>query len=162
MSASGAAAASVLVLGSLLAWTVIGTGVHWPPKLTAILLTPGVAFFVWKESRPITGWPTHTKPPEEAVFVSGSVEEPMAGTKGAIYLWLTRPGETKPRAYQLPYTRQLHEQVQAALEQTQQGRRVGVRKVRQAAKNGGGAPGARSPYQAYRLPPPTPGPKKAD
>jgi hypothetical protein len=163
VTASAATGVAVLGLGSLLAWTVIGTGVHWPPKLTAILLTPGVAFMVWKESRPITGWPTSATPPAHAVFVSGSVDEPTAKSPGAIYLWLAKPGEAKPRAYQLPYSRPLHKQVQSALQQARQGKRVGVRKVRSsAAKNGGGADGPRSPYEAYRLPPPSPGPKNTE
>lgn len=161
MSVSAAAAAAFLGLASLLGWTLIGAGAHWPPKLTAILLTPGVAFMVWKEHRPMTGWPTNAGPPADAVFVSGSVEEPSRGSHGAIYLWLTRPGEAKPRAYELPYSRPLHEQVQAAMQDAKRGERVGVRRVTQTKGTGtsGARAQTRSPYEAYRLPPPNPGPK---
>jgi hypothetical protein len=124
------AAASFVARGSLLLWTLIATGAHWPAKLTAIVLTPGVAFTVWQESRPRTGWPTGVR----------------------------------PRAYELPYSRPLHEQVQAAVARAGRGERVGVRRVRRT-KSGDGRDGVRSttqsPYETYRLPPPNPGPKNA-
>jgi hypothetical protein len=154
-----ATAAALLGLGSLLLWTLIGTGAHWPPKLAAIVLTPGVAFMVWQESRPVTGWPTDGKPPADAVFVSASVEEPSRRTKGAIYLWVTAPGEQKPRAYQLPYSRPLHEQMHAALERTKRGERLGVRRQGEDSST---RSRTSSPFRVYRLPPPAAGPKRTE
>jgi hypothetical protein len=104
------------LLGALLLWFVIGSRGRWWLKLTAIVGTCAFTFAVWHALDSFSGWSTDERPPAHAVYLGGSVDEPHA-----IYLWLIpspsggllryKPASGEPRAYRLPYSRELHAQV---------------------------------------------------
>lgn len=124
---------------------------RWWVSAAVIVALPAISFAVWQAARPPKGWPTTTTPPRQAQFQWGVVREPEPDNPGEIDLWLIPPGSEQPRAYRVPYTRQLHKQVQGATQAVKAGVRVGVRKV---AKRGGANSKAR--FTFYRLPPPAP------
>ena len=109
------AIAFALVAGLLL-WFVIGSRGPWVVKLGAIVVTCSFTYAVWSALDSFSGWATREKPPARALLVATAVDEPHA-----IYVWLVpprphgplayRPDTGAPRAYRLPYTRALHEQV---------------------------------------------------
>lgn len=130
---------------------------HWRIKAGAILLTTvcALSFFVGLEQ--LLGWPSAATPPARFHFHAALVREPARSANppqtGAIYLWLSpsRPrGETQdpPRAYAMPYSRALHEQVERARQQMQGGARVEGR----ARRSGDAA--ASQQVELYEAPPP--------
>ncbi len=118
------------------------------------------AFFAWRALGSFSGWPTSAHPPARALFLAASVDEPRW-----IYLWLVperdgrpfahRGSAGEPRAYRLPYTRQLHEQLERAQRARAGGARVDLR--REPLRAAGRAPGR---FRAYVLPPPQPAAKR--
>lgn len=135
-------AAAFLFLGVVTTWVVAGARGPWQPKLALILAAPFLAYGLWWNSQPQTGWPTQTPPPASAAFIAAAVDEPVF-----IYLWLQPSGSDRPRAYRLPYSRPLHVEVEAASLRLRAGRRVAFRRV-EADR------GPASKYVAYDFPPP--------
>ena len=92
-------------------------------KAGAILLTTALYFVTYLSLQGFTGWPTQNHLPDEFVVLSAHTEEPdkTTGTKGSIYLWiLAREGNStlnQPRAYRLPYSRELHTEIDQAVRQ---------------------------------------------
>ena len=145
------AIAFVLVSGLLL-WFVIGSRGPWWLKLPAILATCLFTFAVWDALDSFSGWPTAETPPTRALLLGSSVDEPRA-----IYLWLMTPParglldyrsrETEPRAYRVPYSRQLHEQVDRAAKLASKGEPVELRRTQTE-----GGHEARLVVRRYRFP----------
>ncbi len=134
---------SFVVISALLLWAVIYARGPWAVKLALIFTVPVFGVVVWHSLESYRGWPANVSPPADASMVAQYVDEP-----NAIYLWLIPPGEDKPRAYRIPYTRAAHEQAAKAQEIAKRGGRAGFRKTRGV-------------YVAYQLPPPLP-PKSGD
>lgn len=122
-----------LVLALLLLSLNLRSVWSWRVKAAAIAVTglAAVGFFVaatW-----MLGWPTEATPPARFTLHGGLVHEPgKTGRRpepGAIFLWLSRVEEidrrpAPPRAFALPYSRELHEQVARATARLEQGRPV--------------------------------------
>ncbi|HVS85014.1 MAG TPA: hypothetical protein VHD91_05245 [Gaiellaceae bacterium] len=145
MSAWLAAAYAALALG--LAWVVAG-GASWKVRAPYVVLAPALALALWLGRPDAAGWPSVAALPAHAQLHWAVVDEPDPATSdpGRIYLWLD-VGAAKPRAYSLPYSRQMHEQVQRALVQLKRGRPISVSRVAhrsRSAKGGGGGSGASS------------------
>ncbi len=129
---------SFVVLSALALWAVIYSRGHWAPKLALICIVPAFGVIVWHSLEGYRGWPAEIKPPDRAELVGQYIDEPTA-----IYLWLIPAGESRPRAYKIPYSRQLHEAAARA---------AGIAKR-------GGHPAFRvyrGRYVAYDLPPALP------
>jgi hypothetical protein len=124
-----------VLLAGLLLWLVIGSRGPWWLKLPAILCTCLFTFAVWDALDSFSGWPTAQTPPPRALLLSTTVDEPRA-----IYLWVVAPSShgfleyrsegAEPRAYRLPYSRQLHAQVDRANKLAQSGQPVELRRMR--------------------------------
>jgi hypothetical protein len=117
------------LVGGLLLWFVIGSRGRWWIKLPTIVVTSLFTFIVWHALDSFSGWPTAQMPPPRALMLGSSVDEPRA-----IYVWLLvpsapgpleyRPDGGEPRAYRLPYSRELHEQVDRASKLASKGQPV--------------------------------------
>jgi hypothetical protein len=123
---------AALTLG--LAWALIGSG-GWRRRVPFVVATPALAFGLWLGQPDASGWPSVNKVPKQAALVWARVDEPdtASGNRGRIYLWLDT-GAPAPRAYELPYTRSLHEQVQKALKSVQHGKPIEVARVKRGRK----------------------------
>lgn len=87
------------------------------------------------------GWPAESSLPPQFNLLGASIVEPnkIADHPGAIYLWVQRSPATPPRNHVLPYNRQLHEQLQRALNRLGEGyRQMGYASGRE--RGGEGAP----------------------
>lgn len=154
-------------LDALLLWAIVAKGWgFWGVKLAAILLVVALNFTVIHYRVTGNGWSTPDTPSTTSIFVSCHVVEPQdqadPGT-GAIYLWLI-PEQTvsspfgytsvpdEPKAYRMPYTRELHKQCVEATKQSKQqgGAPVAVRRANRGSKK---SPGK---FVFYQLPPPIP------
>jgi hypothetical protein len=152
VSAWLAAAYAALALG--LAWA-LSSGGAWRRRVPYIVCAPPLALALWLGRPDPAGWPTSARVPAQSSLVSAVVNEPdpATGDKGRIYLWL-ESGGTEPRAYALPYSRALHEQVQRALNAVKRGRPIAVAPAGgHRSRGGGGAGGAQSPLRFSVHPP---------
>jgi hypothetical protein len=132
MSAWLAAAYALLALG--LGWALAG-GQGWRRRAPFIVCTPALA--LWLGRPDPAGWPSTAGVPSHAGLLWALVSEPdpASADPGRIYLWLDT-GRRAPRAYSLPYSRSLHEQVQHALDTLQHGRPTVLRRARPASSRG--------------------------
>lgn len=124
MSAWLAAAYAALALG--LAWSLAGSASWWR-RAPYIVCAPPLALALWLGRPDPAGWPSSAKVPAHAQLVWAVVDEPDAavGDRGHVYLWLD-VGAAAPRAYVLPYSRKLHDQVQKAMSAVKHGQPIGV------------------------------------
>jgi hypothetical protein len=127
-------AACFLALAGL-SGLVAATGSRWSFRLPLIAATPLLALAVWWQLSQRDGLPTNSHPPDGSAFVAGVVQSPTPEDEGAVYLWAQPPNSPTPRAYRLPYSSGLEQQVAQAAKAAKSGQRVAVRS---AAKSGAG------------------------
>jgi hypothetical protein len=114
------AALLLLVLLALL-WS------RWPAWMKGLLVVVVTAlYFVGYDAvHSIWGIPSTDALPPRFVMLASVVEEPSARTKGAIYLWVSEPQESgpllAPRAYRVPYSKDLHVQIDEGLRKGRDG-----------------------------------------
>jgi len=132
MSGWLACAYAALALG--LGWALVGRG-GWKRRVPFIVCAPALALALWLGRADPAGWPTAATLPKQATLVWAQVDEPdpSAADPGRIYLWLNT-GRPAPRAYSLPYTRSLHEQVQKALKALRRGDPIRMARVTRAPR----------------------------
>ena len=124
-------AASYLALAVLLLSLNLRSAWRWPVKAAAIALSLGFLVVDVVALEGMLGWPTAAEPPGSFQLHAAVVHEPnrLSASRGAIYLWLS-PRDPEggasgpPRAFALPYSRELHEQAARAQARLQDGRRV--------------------------------------
>lgn len=120
----------------LLLWAYVGLAAlaalallhsRWPAWGKGLLVAgvTGLYFFAHAAVQASWGWPSKDGLPERFVLLAVVVQEPKAGSEGALYVWLNALEEGKPqrlpRAYQLPYTKDLHAHLDEAMKKTRQG-----------------------------------------
>lgn len=124
-------AGGFLLVGSLLLILNLESAWRWPVKAGMILMT-GLATVAFGHAiGDLLGHPTPFDPPAHFQLHAALVEEPGRGAEddGAIFLWLSRKTSDglvvgSPRAYALPYSRDLHEEVARARLRLESGRPV--------------------------------------
>lgn len=89
-------------------------------KLACIIAVTGLYFVTYRSLHGMLGWPTAAALPDRFLLLASSVTEPdkTRGTAGVVHIWATslesgRPA-AEPRAYTLPYTKELHSQLEDA------------------------------------------------
>jgi hypothetical protein len=131
--------AGFVILTALALAALISDGRHWKAKLCLIVAVPVFAVAVHHALDGYRGYPTTATPPKEAQLLASVVAEPEPGDSGHIDLWLLA-GDT-PRAYRVPYTRELHETLEGAAADMKRGVPVQLRRIDRAR------------FHRYRLPP---------
>lgn len=149
------------LLAALLCWHIISAkGGKWL-KVIVFVVTLGFSFMIWRALSSYQGWPTAAETPEKALLIQAIVREPdeKAGDQGAIYLWLLPlsdevndipslleyPGiRGEPRAYKMPYSREMHEGVNRAQGMMRAGKPVVMRRGGKPGR-GSGQPGDGEP-----------------
>jgi len=165
-----------ILLSAVLCLLLIGSKWAWWQKLALIVIVPGFGLVLWNALGSYKGWPSTDAIPEKSLIYWGLVREPepKKGDEGAIYIWLMpldgkidiplnpleyiSPGN-EPRAYALPYTRRMHEALEAAKAMTREGRPAVLDLT--GAEEGGDEDGMqgdpdRRDFKVYDLPPPRP------
>lgn len=131
-----------LILSSLLLWFVIDTKRRFFLKLTLIIIIPALSIMIWQSLNTYLGWPTKNDLPKKAILIWAVINEPSAktGDPGSIYLWLTplqnakeqnslfeyKYKQNEPRAYKIPYSREMHQRLQEAGELIRKGKIMGI------------------------------------
>lgn len=112
-----------LVTTDLLLWAYVGLVflaalalmISSLPRWARLLLLVGATglYFVADDTlAEVWGWPSRGALPARFVLLAAVIEEPSKGHEGALYVWVQplkdgRP-EAAPRAYQLPYAKDVH------------------------------------------------------
>ncbi|MGI9229305.1 MAG: hypothetical protein ACR2P9_05545 [Gammaproteobacteria bacterium] len=122
----GLVSAYILTVLLLLSINLYG-GISW--KLKAVSIVAATCFYVvtYLSIPPLLGWPSGGDLPARFRLVAAEVQQPdkQSGQKGAVFLWLKDLRDlsltAKPRAYELPYSDHLHEQVIRAKSKMEKG-----------------------------------------
>jgi len=99
----------------------------WPGWLKSLLVLAVTALYfqAYQVAHSVLGNPSPDALPPQFVMLAAVVEEPGPKSAGAVYLWVTPIQEgtrrLQPRAYKLPYSRGLHEQVNLGLKKGRDG-----------------------------------------
>lgn len=120
----------------------------WPVKSAAISLALPASITAFLAIQAQLGWPSPNALPREFQLHAAVIDEPAPGDAGdgAIFLWLTpwdgEPSmeesgidaailsDRRPRAFDLPYSRDLHQKVETMQERLARGELVTGRHVR--------------------------------
>ena len=135
-----------ILIAALILWFIIGSKGNWGVKAALIILSLYFCLTVGFSVSDFMGWPTDEDLPEKFLVHWIVVDEPdsKSGDEGNIYVWLKDSSENKiskeswndyllsfydgdsePRSYKMPYSRDLHEQAQEALNMIMDGQSVG-------------------------------------
>ena len=119
---------SYALLAALLLNIWIATKWSTAFKVSLVLITTLLYIGTYIGLREIQGWPTTDPLPDSFRLLWARIDEPdkQSGKEGTIYLWVQKldvadrlTGE--PRAYSLPYRLDLAEDVQSAMNKTEEG-----------------------------------------
>jgi hypothetical protein len=100
---------------------------HWPRWLKALLVAAVAVFYFWADDavHQMWGWPSADALPERFVLLAAVIEEPNNKTSGALFVWVQALENGKPvrapRAYQLPYAKDLHALLNEGIKKSRQG-----------------------------------------
>ena len=114
-------AALLMLLACALLWS------HWPRWLKGVLVASVTVLYFYGNAaiHSIWGVPSTDALPERFLMLSAVVEEPTTRGAGALYLWISELHEGKPtlepRAYRLPYSKELHTQINEGLKRGRDG-----------------------------------------
>lgn len=125
----------------LLAMMWCGNRLHTRWKIVVLAVLPLFYAAHWAALEFREGWPLDAALPAEFSLLDARIIEPnkQTGHNGAIYIWLQQSSSGKPRSYQLPYDRRLHEQLHQSVRRLQAGHlQIGYSRGRESG--GKGAP----------------------
>jgi hypothetical protein len=100
---------------------------HWPVWLRALLVVAACGFDFWAYAavHDMWGWPSADPLPERFVLLAAVIEEPNNKAPGALYVWVNALENGKPalqpRAYRLPYSKDLHALLNEGMKKVRQG-----------------------------------------
>jgi hypothetical protein len=114
-------AALVLLAALALLWS------RWPAWLKGLLVIGVTGFYFYADDalHGIAGLPSRDALPERFVLLAAVIDEPNAKSKGALYVWVNELKDGKPaaqpRAYRLPYQKDLHALLNEGMKKVRQG-----------------------------------------
>lgn len=121
----------LLALVALLLNLNLCTPWSWRIKAAAVMVSFTVLAAAYHVVWQLLGWPVQVALPEDTKVLAIQVREPAkeGGDAGAIFLWGQAANDpaSPPRAYQLPYSRALHESASQARRRLRDGRAQGAR-----------------------------------
>src|SRR6516164_6506158 len=121
--------ASYLVIAVLLLSLNLASRWHWTVKAAAIAATTGFFAVSYVSIGGLIGWPSEARMPGHFQLHWATVVEPdkLNGLPGSIYLWVEALDEANmpagmPRAFRVPYSRELADRIGRAKERIEQGK----------------------------------------
>lgn len=112
-------------LALLCALAVLGS--RWPAWFKALLVVATTTFYFFADDavHGLAGWPNADALPERFVLLAAVIDEPGAKSAGGLYVWVNalengRPAAL-PRAYRLPYSKDLHALLDEGMKKVRQG-----------------------------------------
>lgn len=121
-------AASYVAIAVLLLSLNLASRWHWGIKATAIAITTVFFGVSYVSIAGLIGWPSEARMPEHFQLHWATVIEPdkLIGLPGSIFLWVEGLDENNipagtPRAFRVPYSRELVDRIGRAKERIEQG-----------------------------------------
>ncbi len=163
-----------VLLAAVLLWVVIAARGHTVAKLVLIPVTVWYGVALYYSAQNLMGWPTARAVPENSYVLAYRIREPEPKNDypGAIFLWVSGQSpyqdnsrssfsiiprnlfnyhDTRaPRAFRLPYNRQMHQNLRQAQEQMkgQPGSLMRVKKIKSnKVESGSGSEKNNSPIK---------------
>ena len=100
---------------------------RWPVWAKGLLVMAVTGLYFWSDAalEGVWGWPSRHALPERFVLLAAVFDEPAKGREGALYVWVNaiengKPSE-QPRAYRLPYSKDLHALLGESMKKVRQG-----------------------------------------
>lgn len=123
-----------IVLLALLVLVLLYGRLPWLVKLGLVIITSGLYWVSYQAWTQVQGWPSSVALPDKFLLHASVIDEPdqEQGTAGRIFIWASnlqgnKPAD-EPRAYLLPYERELHSSLQDALRNQRNGNvQIGVK-----------------------------------
>jgi hypothetical protein len=120
--------ASYIVIAVLLLSLNLASRWHWGIKAAAILITTAFFGVSYLSITDLIGWPAEARLPDHFQLHWATIVEPdkLNGLPGSIFLWVEAldqdnlPAGT-PRAFRVPYSRELADRIGRAKERIEQG-----------------------------------------
>lgn len=113
----------------LLVWLWLSSSISTRAKLLLTISLPLIYGLHWFGLQNLRGWPADQSLPTQFELIAADVVEPSASEnhEGSIHLWIRLTTAGKPRAYGLPYSREVHKMLYETKQkmnagQTQMGR----------------------------------------
>ncbi len=100
---------------------------RWPVWLKGLLVVAVSVFYFYADEvvHGVWGWPSADALPEHFVLLGAVIDEPTAKRPGAVYVWVNALEDGKPaaqpRAYKLPYAKDLHALLNEGLKKIRDG-----------------------------------------
>jgi hypothetical protein len=100
---------------------------RWPAWLKGLLVAGVTVFYFYADevAHSMWGWPSPDALPERFVLLAAVIDEPTAKSSGGLYLWVNALEDGKPapapRAYRLPYSKDLHALLSEGMKKVRQG-----------------------------------------
>jgi hypothetical protein len=100
---------------------------HWPAWFKGLLVVAVSAFYFYADGvvHDLGGWPSTDALPARFVLLAAVIDEPTAKRPGALYVWVNALEDGKPsaqpRAYRLPYQKDLHALLNEGLKKIREG-----------------------------------------
>ncbi len=113
--------ALVLLLALALLWSA------WPGWLKGglVVAVTVLYFYGLGAVHAIWGIPSDDALPERFLMLAAAIQEPTPKTPGALFVWVSQLRDGKPtlepRAFRLPYTRELHSQINDGIKKGRDG-----------------------------------------
>ncbi len=111
----------VLLAALALLWS------HWPAWMKALLVIGVTGFYFYADEAVHTmwGWPSSDALPPRFSMLAAVIDEPTPKSAGGLYVWVSpiengKPA-AQPRAYKLPYSKDLHSLLSEGMKKVRQG-----------------------------------------
>ena len=121
--------ASYVIIAVLLLSLNLASLWHWGIKAVAVGITTIFFGVSYLSTAGLIGWPSEARLPERFQLQWATIVEPdkLNGLPGSIYLWVEALDETNvpagtPRAFRVPYSRELADRIGRAKERIEQGK----------------------------------------
>ena len=121
-------AASYVVIAVLLLSLNLASSWHWGIKALAIVITTGFFGVSYISIGELIGWPAQARMPDRFQLHWATIAEPdkLNGLPGSIFLWVEALDDSNmlagtPRAFRVPYSRELADRIGRAKERIEQG-----------------------------------------
>jgi len=130
---------SYVGLAVFVVWAIFGKRFSSRHKIIVSLLLPIIYYFHWNSLQETKGWPSDQTLPTQFELISADIVEPNAHERisGNINLWIRPSDNGPPKAYALPYSRDLHKRLFETKQRIAEGRRqIGLLHDNDAGQSG--------------------------
>ena len=131
-----------ILLLALLVLVLLYARLPWWLKLLLVIAAMGLYWLSYQGWKQVQGWPSAVELPDKFLLHASVIEEPdqEQGTTGRIFIWASNLQGNKPagepRAYLIPYDRELHSSLQDALRNQRNGNvQIGVKERNKNVQN---------------------------